>query len=76
MENQLMIGVWIITILISFVPMPLIYKIFGIIMSIILIALYIILARRNNRLSTMSLVLNLIVIGWDLAIVYMALSNR
>ena len=71
-----MIGVWIITILISFVPMPFMYKIFGILVSVALITGYIIIARRNNRLSTMSLVISLIIIGWDLAVVYMALSNR
>lgn len=71
-----MIGVWIITLLISFISMPLIYKIFGIIVSIALIAAYIFIASRNNRLSKTSLVINLIIIGWDLAIVYGALSTQ
>jgi hypothetical protein len=76
MENQMMIGVWIITVLITFIPMPLMYKIIGIVVSIALIAAYIVIARRNSRLSTMSLVISLLVIGWDLAVVYIALSNR
>jgi uncharacterized membrane protein len=70
------IVVWIIAILVSFVPMPLLYKIIGIIASIILIAVITYRAHRNNRLSTMALVVNLIIIGWDLAVVYMALSAR
>lgn len=76
MENQMMIAVWIIALLISFVSMPLQYKIIGIIISIILIALYTYNAQRNNRLSKTNLVINLIVIGWDLSILYSALSSR
>ncbi len=76
MENQMTIVVWVIAILVSFVPMPLLYKIIGIIISIILIAAVTYIARRNNRLSTTTLVINLLIIGWDLAIVYMALAPR
>lgn len=76
MENQLMIGVWIISILISFVSMPLMYKIIGIIVSIILIAAYIAMAQRNNRLSKTSLVINLLIIGWDLAVLYSLMSVK
>ena len=76
MENQMIIGVWIIAILVSFVPMPLMYKIIGIVVSIILIAASTYMAYRNNRLSTMTLVINLLIIGWDSAVVYMAISAR
>lgn len=76
MENQMIIGVWIIAILVSFVPMPLMYKIIGIVVSIILIAASTYMAYRNNRLSTMTLVINLLIIGWDAAVVYMAVSAR
>ena len=76
MENQMMIGVWIIAILVSFVPMPVLYKIIGIVVSIVFIAVSTSLARRNNRLTTTSLVINLIVIGWDLAVLYSVLSVR
>ena len=76
MENQMIIGVWIIAILVSFVPMPLLYKIIGIVVSIILIAASTYMAYRNNRLSTMTLVINLLIIGWDAAVVYMAVSAR
>jgi hypothetical protein len=76
MESQMTIVVWVIAILVSFVPMPFLYKIIGIVVSIILIAAVTYIARRNNRLSTTALVINLLIIGWDLAIVYMALSAR
>jgi uncharacterized membrane protein len=76
MENQMIIGVWIIAILVSFVPMPLMYKIIGIVVSIILIAASTYMAYRNNRLSTMTLVINLLIIGWDSAVVYMAVTAR
>ena len=76
MENQMIIGVWIIALLVSFVPMPLMYKIIGIVVSIILIAASTYMAYRNNRLSTMTLVINLLIIGWDAAVVYMAVSAR
>ena len=72
----MMIGVWIIAILVSFVPMPVLYKIIGIVVSIVFIAVSTSLARRNNRLTTTSLVINLIVIGWDLAVLYSVLSVR
>lgn len=75
MENQLIIGVWILAIFISFVPMPVMYKIAAIVASIILIALATYIAKRNNRLSTMNLVINLIIIGWDMAVVFMALAR-
>lgn len=73
MENMMMTAVWIIAILINFFPMPLTYKIIGIIISIVLIAAYTYIAHRNNRLNKMTLVINLVVIGWDLAVVYGAL---
>ncbi len=73
MENQMVIAVWVIAILVSFVPMPLMYKIIGIVVSVILIAAYTYIASRNHRLSKTSLVINLIIIGWDLSIVYRAL---
>jgi hypothetical protein len=76
MENQLMTAVWIITILIFVVPMPLIYKIIGIIVSIILIALYTYIAYKNHRLNKITLIINLVVIGWDLAVVFGAVSGR
>lgn len=76
MENRLMIGVWIISLLISFVPMQLMYKIIGIIVSIILIAVYTAMAQQKNRLSKTSLVLNLLIIGWDLAVLYNLRSRR
>ena len=69
------IVVWIIAILVSFVPMPLLYKIIGIVVSIILIALVTYMLKRSNRLSTTTLVINLLIIGWDLAVVYMALAR-
>jgi hypothetical protein len=75
MENVMTIGVWIIAILVSFVPMPAMYKIIGIVVSIILIALVTYMLTRSNRLSTMSLVINLLIIGWDLAAVYTSLSR-
>ncbi|OGG36066.1 hypothetical protein A2363_01050 [Candidatus Gottesmanbacteria bacterium RIFOXYB1_FULL_47_11] len=75
MENQAMIAVWVIAILISFVPMPLMYKIIGIIVSIILIAWVTYMAHRNNRLTTTTLIINLLIIGWDLAIIYQALAR-
>ncbi len=75
MENQITIAVWVIAILVSFVPMPLMYKIIGIIACIILIAWMTYMAHRNNRLSALSLVINLLIIGWDLAVVYMALTR-
>ena len=75
MESQMTIVVWVIAILVSFVPMPLLYKIIGIVVSIILIAAVTYIARRNNRLSTTTLVINLLIIGWDLAVVYMALAR-
>lgn len=70
------IVVWVIAILISFVPMPLLYKIIGIVASIVLIAWVTYIAHRNNRLSTMTLVINLVIIGWDLAVLYGASSAR
>ncbi len=76
MENQLTIGVWILAILISFVPMPMTYKIIGIVLSIILIATITYLAHRNHRLTTTNLIINLIIIGWDLATLYSALAVR
>jgi hypothetical protein len=76
MENQMTIVVWVIAILISFVPMPLLYKIIGIVASIVLIAWVTYIAHRNNRLSTMTLVINLVIIGWDLAVLYGASSAR
>lgn len=76
MENQMTVVVWIIAILVSFVPMPLLYKIIGIIVSVVLIAWVTYIAHRNNRLSALTLVINLLIIGWDLAVVYMALSAR
>lgn len=75
MENQMTIVVWVIAILVSFVPMPLLYKIIGIIVSIILIAWITYTAHRNNRLTTTTLIINLLIIGWDLAIVFMALAR-
>jgi uncharacterized membrane protein len=75
MENQLTIAVWIIAILVSFVPMPFTYKIIGIIISIILISIVTYMLKRRNRLTTMNLVINLLIIGWDLAIVFMALRR-
>lgn len=69
------IVVWIIAILVSFVPMPLTYKIIGIIVSIILIALVTYMLKRTNRLSTTNLIINLLIIGWDVAVVYMALAR-
>ncbi len=75
MENQAMIAVWAIAILVSFVPMSLMYKIIGIIVSIILIAWITYTAHRNNRLTTTTLIINLLIIGWDLAIVFMALAR-
>lgn len=76
MENMIMYAVWVVALLVDFVPMPLVYKIAGIVLSIILLAAYIIIAKRNNRLSTITLIISLIVIGWDLAVVYGALSGR
>jgi hypothetical protein len=76
MENQMMIVVWIIAILINFIPMPVMYKILGIILTIILLALYVFIQHRNNRLSKASLVLCLVVIGWDLAVLYMMLYPK
>jgi uncharacterized membrane protein len=75
MENQMTIAVWIIAILVSFVPMPFNYKIIGIIISIVLIAWITYQAKRNNRLTTTNLVINLLIIGWDLAIVFQALAR-
>jgi hypothetical protein len=75
MDNQMTIAVWIIAILVSFVPMPLMYKIIGIIVSIALIAAITYRAHRNNRLTSTTLVINLLIIGWDLAVVYMALTR-
>jgi hypothetical protein len=75
MENQMTIVVWVIAILVSFVPMPLTYKIIGIIVSIALIAAITYRLHRTNRLSTTTLVVNLLIIGWDLAVVYMALAR-
>ncbi len=72
----MMTAVWIIAILIFLVPMPLMYKIIGIIVSIILIAAYTYIAYRNNRLSKTTLIINLVVIGWDLAVVFGAVSGR
>jgi len=76
MENQMMIGVWIISLLMSFIPMSLTYKIVGTVICIALIAGYIIIASRNNRLSKVSLIINLIIIGWDLAVLYTMVSVR
>lgn len=64
---------WIIAVIVAFVPMPFMYKIIGIIISIILIAVYTYIASSNHRLSKTNLVINLIIIGWDLAEVYRAL---
>jgi len=75
MEGEMTIVVWIIAILVSFVPMPLTYKIIGIIVSIILIALVTYMLKRTNRLSTTNLIINLLIIGWDVAVVYMALAR-
>lgn len=75
MENLMTIGVWVIAIAISFVPMPVMYKIIGIVVSIILIAIVTYMLKRSNRLSTMSLIINLIIIGWDLAVVYQTLAR-
>ncbi len=75
MENQMTIAVWIIAILVSFVPMSVTYKIIGIIVSIILIALVTYKLKRSNRLAPMTLVVNLLIIGWDLAVVYTALAR-
>lgn len=75
MENMMTIAVWVIAILVSFVPMPLIYKVVGIIVSILLIIWITYFAYRSNRLTTMTLVINLLIIGWDLAVVYIALSS-
>lgn len=69
------IAVWIIAILVSFVPMSVTYKIIGIIVSIILIALVTYKLKRSNRLAPMTLVVNLLIIGWDLAVVYTALAR-
>lgn len=74
MENQVIVAVWVIAILVSFVPMPLMYKIIGIIVSIVLIAWVTYMAHRNNRLTTTTLIINLLIIGWDLAIIYQALA--
>jgi len=72
----MMIGVWIISLLMSFIPMSLTYKIVGTVICIALIAGYIIIASRNNRLSKVSLIINLIIIGWDLAVLYTMVSVR
>lgn len=76
MENQLVIALWIIAIAVSFIPMPLMFKIIGVILSIILIAIYIVIAKRDNQLSTTSLIINLLIIGWDLAVLYGLLTAR
>ena len=76
MENLMIMGVWVLAILITFVSIPVQYKIIGIIVSIVLIAVSTYIARRNNRLSTTSLLMNLIIIGWDLAMLYSIVSVR
>lgn len=73
MENVMTIAVWVIAIAISFVPMPLAYKVTGIAISIMLIAWITYQAKRANRLSTVNLIINLLIIGWDAAILYGAL---
>lgn len=72
----MIIGVWILAILISFVPMPVTYKIIAIIASIVLIAASTYLSKRNGRLTTTTLIINLIIIGWDLAVLYSMLAVR
>ncbi len=76
MENKLMIGVWILAFLISFVPMSATYKITGVALSVVLIAISTYMAYEGKRLSKTNLVINLIIIGWDIAIVYSALSAK
>ncbi len=76
MESQMIIAVWIIAILVSFIPMPFEYKIIGIIVSVVLIAISTYISHRKNTLTPMTLIINLLIIGWDLAIVYMAVSAR
>lgn len=76
MENIMMIGVWVLALVISFVPMSLTYKVTGITVSIMLIAAVTYMAHRNNRLSKTNLVINLIIIGWDIVIVYSALTAK
>lgn len=71
-----MIGVWILAFLISFVPMSATYKITGVALSIGLIAISTYMAYEGKRLSKTNLVINLIIIGWDIAIVYGALSAK
>ena len=72
----MIIAVWIIAILVSFIPMPFEYKIIGIIVSVVLIAISTYISHRKNTLTPMTLIINLLIIGWDLAIVYMAVSAR
>jgi hypothetical protein len=75
MENIMSIAVLMIAIAISFVPMPFTYKIIGIVMSIILIALVTYLLYQAKRLPMLMLVINLITIGWELAILSVALTR-
>ena len=73
MENVMTIAVWVIALVVSFVPMPLAYKLTGITISIMLIVWITYQAKRANRLPTTNLIINLLIIGWDVAILYMAL---
>lgn len=76
MENIMMIGVWVLAFVISFVPMSLTYKVTGITVSIMLIAAVTYMLHRKKLLSKTNLVINLIIIGWDIAIVYSALTAK
>jgi len=76
MENQMMIGVWVLALVMSFVPMPHTYKIIGVILSIFLIVAVTYIAHKNNRLPRTNLIINLLIIGWDAAILYQLLSAR
>jgi hypothetical protein len=73
MENVMTVGVLMIAIAINFVPMPITFKIIGIVASIILIALVTYFLYRAKRLSPLMCVINLVTIGWELAIVCIAL---
>lgn len=76
MENKMMVGVWVLAFVLSFVSMPLTYKIAGVILSIFFIVAITYMAHKNNRLSKTNLIINLIIIGWDASILYSLLMAR
>lgn len=71
----MMMGVWILALAMSIVPMPITYKIIGVIVSIFFIVALTYTAHRNNRLPKTNLVINLVIIVWDAVILYQLLSG-